>query len=265
MADTAAPEQPTPRAGGRAAAATTSTPATRTLGIVTLAGVALLLLFGLVLSPADVNQGESVRFLYIHVPSVWVAYLAFIVNAVGCAMYLFRRNHSLGWDRLAGASAEVGVLFMAITLASGMLWGRLTWGVFWTWDARLTSTAFLFVMYLGYLAVRQLDGTREQRARRSAIVGLLAVLVIPLVHFSVTLWRSLHQGATVTNPSDGVEIEGLMLFSWMLGAVVFMLMYIWLVIHRQRLLALDDALGDRDLEAALDARRAEAAAVVGGQ
>lgn len=265
MADTPAPEDTATPEGRRAGVSTTSTPATRLLGIVTLAGVGLLLLLALVISPADVNQGESVRFLYIHVSSVWVAYLAFIVNAVGCGMYLFRRTHSLGWDRLAGASAEVGVLFMAITLGTGMLWGRLTWGVFWTWDARLTSTAFLFVMYLGYLAVRQLDGTREQRARRSAIVGLLAVLVIPLVHFSVTLWRSLHQDATVTNPSDGVEIEGLMLFTWMFGAAIFMLMYLWLVIHRQRVLALDDALGDRDLQEALAARRAEAAAVVGGQ
>ena len=99
------------------------------------------------------------RILYVHVPSAWLAYLAFVVTAVASALYLFRKRHALGWDRLAGASAEVGVLFMGITLVSGMLWGRLTWGVFWEWDARLTTTAFLFVTYIGYLAVRRLGGT----------------------------------------------------------------------------------------------------------
>ena len=99
------------------------------------------------------------RILYVHVPSAWLAYLAFIVTAVASAIYLFSKRHGLGWDRLAGASAEVGVLFMGITLVVGALWGRLTWGVFWEWDARLTTTAFLFVTYVGYLAVRRLGGT----------------------------------------------------------------------------------------------------------
>ena len=192
---------------------TTGTHATRVLGAVTLVGVALLLLFGLWLSPADINQGDSVRILYLHAPTAWVAYLAFVVTALASAMYLFSRQHSLGWDRLAGASAEVGVLFMGITLVVGMLWGRLTWGVFWQWDARLTTTAFLFVTYIGYLAVRRLGGTPQQRAKRSAVLALLAVLEIPLVHFSVELWRSLHQEASVFRPNGDVELDGLMLFT----------------------------------------------------
>ena len=112
------------------------------------------------------------RILYIHVPTVWVAYLAFIVTALCVGdLPVLASKHPLGWDRLAGASAEVGVLFMGITLVVGALWGRLTWGVFWQWDARLTTTAFLFVTYIGYLAVRRLGGTHQQRARRSAVVG----------------------------------------------------------------------------------------------
>ena len=145
------------------------------------------------------------RILYVHVPSAWLAYLAFVVTAVASGAYLFGKRHSLGWDRLAGASAEVGVLFMGITLVTGMLWGRLTWGVFWEWDARLTTTAFLFVTYVGYLAVRRLGGSHDQRARRSAVLALLAVLEIPLVHWSVRLWRSLHQEATVLRPDGDVE------------------------------------------------------------
>ena len=236
---------------------TTSTRRTRLLGWGALAGIAWLVLFGLFLSPADQSQGESVRLLYIHVPSAWLAYLAFGVTAVGSGLYLFSARHSLGWDRLAGASAEVGVLFMGITLISGMLWGRLTWGVFWRWDARLTTTAFLFVTYVGYLAVRRLGGTPEQRARRSGVLALLAVLEIPLVHFSVELWRGLHQDASVLNPSGDVELEDMMLFTLIVGVVAFTLMYTWLVVHRQRALTAEDLLDDIGLEVALEERRRE--------
>jgi heme exporter protein C len=175
----------------------TGTPATRALGIATILAMAWLVAFGLGFSPADRDQDEAVRILYVHVPTIWVAYLAFVVTAVASGLYLFGRRHSLGFDRVAGASAEIGVAFVAVTLVVGALWGRLTWGVFWQWDARLTTTALLFVTYIGYLAVRRLEGSHEQRARRSAVIGLLAVLEIPLVHWSVRLWRSLHQEPTV--------------------------------------------------------------------
>jgi heme exporter protein C len=236
----------------------TATRGTRLLGALALVGVAWLVAFGLGFSPADRDQRESVRILYVHVPSAWLAYLAFVVTAVASGLYLFRRRHSLAWDRLAGASAEVGVLFMGITLVTGMLWGRLTWGVFWEWDARLTTTAFLFVTYVGYLAVRRLGGSHEQRARRSAVVALLAVLEIPLVHWSVELWRSLHQEASVLRPDGDVKMDGLMLFTLFVGIVAFTLMYAWLVIHRQRTLTVEDALDDAGLDRAIAARRAEA-------
>ena len=196
------------------------------------------------------------RILYVHVPSAWLAYLAFVVTAISSAIYLFSKRHSLGWDRLAGASAEVGVLFMGITLATGMIWGRLTWGVFWEWDARLTTTAFLFVTYVGYLAVRRLGGSHEQRAKRSAILALLAVLEIPLVHWSVRLWRSLHQEATVLRPDGDVKMDGLMLFSLFVGIIAFTLLYAWLVIHRQRTLTAEDALESAGLDRAIAERRA---------
>lgn len=239
---------------------TTGSRATRMLGAATLVGIAWLLVFGLGFSPSDANQKDSVRILYVHVPSAWLAYLAFIVTAGASALYLIPKKHALGWDRLAGASAEVGVLFMGITLAAGMLWGRLTWGVFWRWDPRLTTTAFLFVTYIGYLAVRRLGGPPDQRARRSAVLALLAVLEIPLVHFSVKLWRSLHQDATVLRPDGDVKMDGLMLFTLFVGIVAFTLMYAWLVIHRQRTMAAEDLLDDVGLEMALAERRTEAGA-----
>jgi heme exporter protein C len=235
----------------------TGTPATRMIGIATLVALGWLVAFGLGFSPADRDQEEAVRILYVHVPTAWIAYLAFVVTAVCSALYLFTKKHSLGFDRVAGASAEIGVVFMALTLVSGMLWGRITWGVFWQWDARLTTTALLFVTYVGYLAVRNLDGGHDQRAKRSAIIGLLAVIEIPLVHFSVKMWRSLHQDASVADPTGDVKMDGLMLFSLFVGVVAFTLLYVWLLLHRSRGMAMQDLLDDRGLDHALDARRAE--------
>jgi heme exporter protein C len=245
-----------PADGSPRSRSATGTPFTRTLGVATLLSMALLVLFGLFLSPADAVQDESVRILYIHVGTVWIAYVAFGVTAISSAAFLWKRTTSLTWDRIAGASAEVGVLFMALTLFAGAIWGRLSWGKFWVWDARVTTTAFLFVTYIGYLAVRGLGGSHEQRARRSALVALLAVLEIPLVHFSVRLWRGLHQEASVAGTTK-VQLHGLMLFSLFLSLIAFTLLYAWLVIHRQRVLAMQDALEDKGLDYALEQRRQE--------
>jgi heme exporter protein C len=243
---------------GSSTATGTGSRGTRIIGISTIIAMGWLVAFGLGFSPEDRDQGEAVRLLYLHVPTIWVAYLAFIVTAVASATYLLSKKKSLGWDRLAGASAELGTAFVAVTLVIGALWGRLTWGVFWQWDARLTTTALLFVTYVGYLAVRGLEGSHEQRARRSAVVGLLAVLLLPLVHFSVVLWRSLHQTATINDGDADVKMDGLMLFSLFVGVVAFTLFYVWYVMHRTRVMAMDDILDDHGLDVALAARRAEA-------
>jgi len=236
----------------------TGTRATRVLGFATLALTVWLIAFGLFVSAEDVVQGSTVRIMYVHVPSIWVAYMAFVLTAVVSAIYLSGKNRSLAWDRVAGASAEIGVLFVAISLITGSLWGRLTWGTYWVWDARLTSTAFLFITYIGYLAVRGLGGTFRQRARRSAVLALLAVLEIPLVHFSVVIWRSLHQESSVANSGTDVELDGLMLFTLFLGIVAFTMLFIWMALHRQRGLALQDAVAAHGLDVAIEQRRQEA-------
>jgi len=236
----------------------TGTSATRRLGVLVIVLVISLALFGLQFSAEDVVQGSTVRIMYVHVPSIWTAYIAFFLTAVCSGVYLSRRQRSLAWDRVAGASAEIGVLFVAVSLVTGSLWGRLTWGTYWVWDARLTSTAFLFITYVGYLAVRRLDGTHRQRARRSSVMALLAVLEIPLVHFSVNLWRSLHQDASVADPNAKVKLDGLMLFSLFLGLVTFTLLFVWLVLHLQRTMLLEDSFADRGLDVAIAERRNEA-------
>ncbi|NBP50307.1 MAG: cytochrome C biogenesis protein [Actinobacteria bacterium] len=233
-----------------------ATRSTRAIGALAAVLFAWVLVGGLWLTPADQDQGDSVRIMYVHVPSAWVAYLAFVVTAVASACYLLGRRRPLGFDRVAGASAEVGVLFMALALVSGSLWGRPTWGTFWVWDPRLTTTAFLFVTYVGYLAVRGTGATPEQRARRSAVLALLAVLEIPLVHFSVVLWRSLHQQASVLSPDGDVKMDGSMLFTLFTGVVAFTSLFAWLVVHRQRVQAMSDALAARAIDDAIASRGA---------
>lgn len=236
----------------------TGTASTRIIGALALVMLAWTVAFGLGFSPADRDQGESVRLLYLHAPTAWVAYLSFVVTALCSALYLFSRRHSLGFDRFAGASAEIGVVFMGLALFTGSMWGRLSWGVYWAWDARLTTTAMLFITYVGYLAVRGLGGTHDQRAKRSAIIGLLAVIEIPLVHFSVRLWRSLHQDPSLVDEGQRT-IGGLMLFSLFVAIIAFTLVYLWMLLHRSRSMALQDIVDDTGLERALRERREEGA------
>jgi heme exporter protein C len=235
----------------------TGTPATRYLGALALAGLLATAVLGLFVSPPDEVQGDAVRMLYVHVPAAWLAYLSFFVTASASAMYLWKRT--LGWDRLAGASAELGVMFCGLTLVVGSLWGRITWGEFWDWnDARLVTTALLFMLYLGYVAYRHLGATPALRAKRSAVAGIIAFVDVPIVHMSVYWWGTVHQKPTVLRPDFDPQMDGTMLFTLFVGVGAFTLAYCWLVIHRARVIALEDALGDRQLDDALRDRATDA-------
>lgn len=226
---------------------------TRVLGILSLAGVVITVVLGLFVTAPDIFQGDRARLLYVHVPVATVMNVAFAVTALGSAMYLWKKSR--WWDTVAAASAEVGVVFTAITLVNGSLWGKATWGTYWTWDARLTSTALLFLLYLGYLTVRRLPADITTRNRRSAWIALLAFVDVPLVYYSVDWWRSLHQEATL---AVNTEIEGLMLFTLMFGIVVAFVVYAWLLVHRFRVGWLEDQVEEVGLDVAIAARRAEA-------
>ena len=145
----------------------------------------MLALFGLWGAPPDEVQSDAQRLMYLHVPAAWIAYLAFGVTALASALWLWPRTRSTVWDRVAGASAELGVIFTGLTLVLGSLWGRPVWGVWWAWDARLVTTAVLFFLYLGYLALRRIPGAPDARAKRCAIAALIAFVDVPIVHFSV--------------------------------------------------------------------------------
>jgi heme exporter protein C len=237
---------------------TTGSRATRVLGAVSLAGLAALVLFGLVLSPADEDQGDLVRIMYVHVPSAWLAYVAFIMTAIGGAMYLWKR--SVWWDLVAAASAEIGVLFCALALFTGSIWGRHTWGTYWEWtDVRIVTTLVLLLMYVGYLALRRIPADPHVRGQRAAVVGIIAALNIPIVRFSVDWWsnRTIHQKATV-KLGGNTQLDGLMLFTLMLGVVVFTVLYVWMLVHRFRIEWLAEQVERHGLDAALAERRAEA-------
>lgn len=231
---------------------TTGSRGTFILGAASVLMLAISLLFGLWLSPPEVFMRDSIRLMYIHLPSVAVAYSGFAVTLLGSIIYL--RTGSTFWDLMAGSAAEIGVLFTAFLLISGALWGKPTWGVYWQWDPRLTSTTVMFVMYLGYLALRRLELPPEVRSRRAAILGIISFVNVLIVHYSVQWWRGLHQGQSI---GLDTQMDGLILFSLFLGLISFMLVGAWLLIHRFRLAWLEHQVSALGLEQALTERRNE--------
>ena len=167
-------------------------------------------------APREAVQGNVQRIMYLHLPAVFTAYVAFGLVFLGSIGYLLTRRP--GWDRLALAAAEPGVLFTGITIASGSIWAKPTWGTWWTWDARLTSTAVLFLVYVGYLLLRGMVDEPDRRARAAAVVGILGAANIPIVHFSVTWWRALHQPPTMLGPGSAP----MPLWMWMVVVINFL-------------------------------------------
>jgi heme exporter protein C len=200
--------------------------------------------------------------MYLHVPTAWLAYMAFFVAALASAAYLWPRTRSMVWDRVAGASAEIGVIFTALTLVLGALWARPIWGVWWAWDARLVTTAVLFFLYLGYLALRRIPADPETGAKRAAIAALIAFVDVPIVHFSVTWWRTLHQEGTVFNPELSAEIHGTMAFTLWFGVLAFTILYLYLLAKRYELATLEEDLEEATLEAAIAERIREPVGIV---
>lgn len=193
------------------------------------------------LAPGDRLQGNLQKLMYVHVPTAWLAYAAFLLTLVGSVGWLWRRRQA--YDRLAAASAEVGVFFTALTLVLGSIWAKPVWGVWWTWDARLVTTALLFFIYLGYLGLRRAIPDRGDRARRSAVFGILAFVMVPVVHFSVLWWRTLHQPPTVLQPGDPT-IDHILLIVLGVNLLGFTLVGLWLLMQRIDLAAAQDALED---------------------
>lgn len=209
----------------------------RLLGFSAAATLAVSAVVSLVVVPADATQGNVQRLMYVHVPAAWLAYVSFTTVFIASIGYL--KTKQIRWDRLAAASVEIGVLFTALTILLGSLWGKPVWGTYWTWDPRLTTTAILLLVYVGYLALRQVADNPARRARWSAVVGIVAFLDVPIVHLSVVWWRSLHQQATVLRPG-APTIAGSMLATLLLSFVAMNLLYLYLLALRLRVGRLED-------------------------
>lgn len=205
------------------------------LGSLAVVAAAVAAVLALVVAPPDAIQGQAQRLMYLHVPAAWTAFLSFGVVCLASLAVLLRRGGR--WDALAQAAAELGVGMTALTLLEGSIWGHAAWGVWWTWDPRLVTTAVLFLLYVGYLALRALPGDADRVARRAAVAGALFVVQVPVVHFSVLWWRTLHQPPTLLRPELHAPIAPLMLTALLAGLVAFTLAGAWYVRRRVARLA----------------------------
>jgi heme exporter protein C len=203
------------------------------LGIVASAAAILASWMGLVWAPTDAVQGDVYRVIYVHVPTAWLAYLAFVVVFLASIGWLWTRRP--WFDALAVASAEIGVLFTGLFIVAGSIWAKPTWGVWWTWDPRLVTTAVMFCMYLGYLLLRSLSNDFERRATRAAVLGIIAVVDIPIVHLSVLWMNSVHQLPTVARIGAAPALDAQMGMTLGVSVIAFTLVYFALLVERMEL------------------------------
>jgi heme exporter protein C len=209
--------------------------------------VAAVYVRALAFTPEEATQGLAQKIFYIHAPSAWVAFLAFGIVGVCSALYLFLKDPRL--DLFAASSAEVGTVFTTAVLVTGPIWGKTIWGAWWTWDARLTLTLFLWFIYLAYLVLRTAVEEPGRRARYSAVLGILGALLVPFIHVSVYLFRTLHPMPVVLRPGKP-ELPGSMLLTLLGSFVVFTLFYLALLARRYAWARLVDARAQREADRA---------------
>ena len=208
------------------------------ISLAALLGLAAVYVLALGYTPVEARQGMAQKIFYLHVPAAWSALIAFSLVGITSALYLWLRDPRL--DRFAAASAEVGVAFSAVMLTTGPIWAKPIWGTWWTWDARLSLTLFLFFLFIGYLALRASVHDPAERARFSAVVGILGMMLVPFVHLSVYLFRTLHPQPIVLKPS-APSLPPEMLRTLLVSTAVFTLLYVGLVTLRYGLGMAEDA------------------------
>lgn len=189
------------------------------------------LIGGLVLAPPDYQQGDSFRIMYLHVPSAWMSLFIYVTMAVSSAIALIWKMKMA--DTIAACSAPIGASFTFLALVSGSLWGKPMWGTYWVWDARLTSELILLFLYLGYMGLLVAIEDRRNAARAGAVLALVGVVNVPIIHYSVQWWNTLHQGPTVTKFGQP-SIATSMLIPLLLMGLAFTLFYVTMVLIRAR-------------------------------
>jgi heme exporter protein C len=187
-----------------------------------LLGLAAVYVRAALFTPVERTQGPAQKIFYVHMPAAWATLMAFAVTGVLSLLYLWRRSRIL--DTVAAASAEVGLAFGVILLTTGPIWGKTIWGAWWSWDAKLTATLFLFLLFVGYLVLRGAITDPDVRARFSAVVGILALVLVPFIYFSVFLFRTLHPQPPVLR-AGAPTLPGSMLLTLLLSVFVFTVLY----------------------------------------
>jgi heme exporter protein C len=187
---------------------------------------------GFLVSPPDRDMGHLQKIMYVHVPAAWNMMIAFLIVAVSSLLYLWKGQEK--HDLLAASAAEVGAVLTGLLLILGSIWAKPTWGVWWTWDPRLTSTAVLEIIYVGYLALRSFVEDTERRAQWSAVVGILGALNVPIVYMSVRWWRTLHQVQSTPSTVDPNYV-----LSLRANAIAFMVLTIYFVVARYRAMTIE--------------------------
>ncbi|HEY7168642.1 MAG TPA: cytochrome c biogenesis protein CcsA [Candidatus Binatia bacterium] len=220
------------------------------LGGLALVFIVVGLYWGLLHAPPDAYQGDTQRIMYLHIPSILTAYLSFFLVFVGSCLYLWKREKRD--DILAHSAAEIGVLFTALTIIEGSIWGRPTWGVWWTWDARLTLTAILLLIFVGYLMLRSLIEEESRAAASAAVLGIIGFLDIPLIHMSVYWWRTLHQPPSILRPDKAPwdNVDPAMLVALAINFIAFILLYFYLLSLRFSLGEMREAIKIRRMNGA---------------
>ncbi len=188
----------------------------------------------LVFVPTERDMGVVQRIFYYHVPLAWIAFMAFFIVFIGSIMYLFKRKPF--WDYLASSSAEIGLVFISLMLITGSIWAQPTWGVWWIWEPRLTTSLILWFIYVAYFIVRGYISEEEKRARFAGVVGIIGFLNVPLVFLSVTLWRTQHPPLTIF--TEGLVAP--MMATLLVCLFAFNFLYIYLLSERT-LMKLDEA------------------------
>ena len=202
------------------------------LAVIAVASVVAVYIRAIFFTPPDVLQGVVQKILYIHAPSAWVAFLAFGLVAITSALYLWLRDPKL--DYIAASSAEVGLVFTSVVLITGPLWAKPVWGAYWTWDARLTFTLVLWFVYVGYLILRDALDDRDMRARYSAVLGIIGAALVPFIHLSVYMFRTMHPMPVLLKPS-APSMPPVMTVTLVSSFVAFTLLYAWLLRERYQL------------------------------
>ncbi len=204
------------------------------LALVSFGAVIAAQTHAILTSPADADMGHLQKIMYVHVPAAWMTFIAFFVVLVFSVLYLWRRREND--DLMAASAAEVGATFNGLTLMLGMIWGRPAWGVWWVWDARLTSTLVLFLIFVSYLALRAFVDDAEQKARWSAAVGAIGAINVPIVYMSVTWWRTLHQP-----PSSPATLDPAYTLALRLNAIALLLVTMYFIRKRYEIARLERA------------------------